>query len=372
MLLSLLFLACSGAPDDTAAQVCDESSGTICTWAGTGVAGLGGEGTPALETNLYLPIDMTWGPDGNAYLLDWNNHRIRLITDDGTMTTLAGTGELGDGPVGPATEARFNHPSNLAFDNQGRLVVAAWHNSRIMRIDLSTGLLEFVAGDGTRSFAGDGGDPLVAKLDLPSGVVVDANGQIFIADQANQRIRCIDTEGIIDTMAGSGVPGFGGDGGPATEAQVHASVGQAAAPANRMALSPDGTRLYFADTGNHRIRYVDLAAGTMDTFAGNGTAAYAGDGGQAADASLYGPTDLAFGPDGELYVADTSNSCVRRVDPDGVISTAVGACGQPGYAGDFGAAGDALLNQPYGVDLDASGNLYIADTYNQVMRVVYR
>lgn len=371
MILSLLLVACTGPSDDTAAT-CDEAPGTICTWAGTGIAGLTEDGVPPLETNLYLPIDLTWGPDGNAYLIDWNNHRIRRITPDGELTTVAGTGELGDGPVGPAVDARFNHPTNIAFDSQGRMVVAAWHNSRIMRVDLTTGLLEFVAGDGTRSFAGDGGDPTIAKLDLPSGVVLDSHDQIYISDQANQRIRCIDDTGVINTMAGNGVPGYAGDGGPATDAEVHASVGQAAAPANRMALSPDGTRLYFADTGNHVIRYVDLAAGTMNAYAGTGTPAYAGDGGQAAAASFYGPTDIGFGPDGSLYVADTSNSCVRAIGADGIVSTVVGTCGQLGYDGDGGAPADALLNQPYGLDFDGDGNLYVADTYNQVVRVVYR
>jgi sugar lactone lactonase YvrE len=366
-LLSLL--ACTGEPEET---VCTEAPGNICTWAGTGVAGLGGEGTPALETNLYLPIDMSWGPDGDAYLLDWNNHRIRRVTPDGGVVTIAGTGELGDGPVGPAVDTRFNHPSNLAWDSQGRMLIAAWHNSRVMRIDMSTGILEFVAGDGTRSFAGDGGDPAVAKLDLPSGVVVDSRDQIYISDQANQRIRCIDTTNVIDTVAGNGTPGYAGDGGAATDAELHASVGQAAAPANRMALSPDGARLYFTDTGNHVVRFLDIAAGTMNAFAGTGVAGASGDGGPAATATLSGPTDLAVGPDGELFVADTGNSCVRRIDPDGVISTAVGVCGQLGYEGDGGAAEDALLNQPYGVELDADGNLYVSDTYNQVVRVVYR
>lgn len=371
MLLSLSLLGCSGPGDDTA-TACSLDSGTICTWAGTGLAGLTEDGAPLLETNLYLPIDLTWGPDGNAYLLDWNNHRIRQITPEGALTTIAGTGEIADGPVGPAVDAGFNHPSNIAFDSQGRMVVAAWHNSRVVRIDLATGLLEFVAGDGTRSFAGDGGDPSLAKLDLPSGVVVDSRDQIYISDQANQRIRCITTANVIDTIAGNGTPGYAGDGGPATDAEIHGSVGQAAAPANRMALSPDGTGLYFVDTGNHVIRYVDLAAGTMNAYAGNGAAAYAGDGGQAADASFYGPTDLAFGPDGDLYVADTSNSCVRSIGADGIVSTVVGTCGQLGYEGDGGAPADALVNQPYGLDFDADGNLYIADTYNQVVRVVYR
>lgn len=369
MLLALL-LACTGSPDDTAAAC--EGPGTICTWAGTGIAGLGAEDVPATETHLYLPIDMAWGPDGHAYVLDWNNHRIRSIDDEGHTHTLVGTGELGDGPEGPAITAKLNHPTNIDFDREGRMVISAWHNSRIMRVDLTTGMLEFIAGDGSRSFAGDGGDPKVAKLDLPSSVTIDSRDQIFISDQANQRIRCITDAGILDTVAGNGTPGFSGDGGPAVEAELHASVGQAASPANRIVVSPDDRYLYVADTENHRVRVVDLGTGIIDTYVGNGTPAYGGDGGDRLGASLYQPTDLAIGLDGELYIADTSNSCVRRVDPDGVVSTFAGVCGQSGYEGDGGAAADALLNRPYGVAVDASGNVYVSDTYNNVVRVVYR
>lgn len=370
-MLLVLLLACTGAHDDTGAEACG-GAGVLCTWAGTGHAGLGKEDQPATETNLYLPIDMTWGPDGLAYLLDWNNHRIRVVDDEGRTHTVVGTGELGDGPEGPATAAKLNHPTNLDFDREGRMVVAAWHNSRILRVDLTTGLLEFIAGDGSRAFGGDGGDPRLAQLDLPSSVAIDSRDQVFISDQANQRIRCITDAGVLDTIAGTGEPGYSGDGGPATEAQLHASVGQAASPANRIVVSPDDTRLYVADTDNHRVRVIDLATGIIDTLAGDGTPGYAGDGGPAREASLYQPTDVALGADGELYVADTSNSCVRRVDPDGVISTFAGVCGQPGYDGDGGAAADGLLNRPYGVAVDVSGNVYVSDTYNNVVRVVYR
>jgi sugar lactone lactonase YvrE len=374
-LLALLLSACTGPSGDSASG-CTPDSGVICTFAGTGVAGLGGEGTVATETNLYLPMDLSFGPDGDAYLIDWNNHRIRLVSADGTITTIAGDGQLGDGPEGPMRDARFNHPTNLAFDAEGRMLIAAWHNSRVERVDFTTGELSFIAGDGTRSFAGDGGDAAVAKLDLPSGVVVDSEGRIYISDQANQRIRRMGTDDVIETIAGDGTPGFAGDGGPALEAELHASVGQAAAPANRMVLRESGSGadgvLYFADTENHRVRKIDLATGIIDTFAGDGVAAYGGDGGPATAASLYGPTDLALGPDGELYVADTGNSCVRVIDSAGTMSTFAGQCGQMAYEGDGGAATDAKLFHPYGVAVDNDGNVYIADTYNQVVRVVYR
>lgn len=367
MLLSLM-LACSGPAEEAC-----EGSGNICTWAGSGIAGLGGENTPALETNLYLPIDMEWSPDGVGFIIDWNNHRIRRMNEDGTLVSFAGTGELGDGPDGsPAVDGKFNHPTNITFDNNGDMLIAAWHNSRVMRITMDDEILHFVAGDGTRSYGGDGGDPMAAALNLPAAVVVDSIGQIYLSDQANQRIRCVTSAGVIDTIAGNGTAGYSGDGGEATEAEIHASVGQAASPANRLALSSDDAYLYFTDTENHRIRVVDLLAGTIDTFAGTGDPAYAGDGGDRLSASFYQPTDIAFGPEGEMYVADTSNSCVRRIDADGVVSTAAGKCGEIGYEGDGGAAGDALLNRPYGVALDGDGNLYISDTYNQVIRVVYK
>lgn len=371
MLLTLLLAACTGTDGADTAAACG-GAGTLCTIAGTGTAGLGGEGTPATETHLYLPIDATVGPDGLLYILDWNNHRIRVLDEDGNLSTLAGTGELGDGPEGPAIEAKFNHPTNLAFDSSGRLLISAWHNSRIMRIDLTTDTLEFVAGDGTRSFGGDGGDPKAAKLDLPSGIALNSRDEIFIGDQANQRIRCVTTENLMDTIGGVGTAGFSGDGGPAVEAEMHASVGQAASPANRLVITDDDKMLYFVDTENHRVRQIDLTTGTIDTYVGNGTPGYGGDGGDRLGASLYQPTDLALGPDGEMYIADTSNSCVRRVDPDGVISTFAGRCGELGYEGDGGAPQDALLNRPYGVEVDPAGNVYISDTYNQVVRVVYK
>jgi DNA-binding beta-propeller fold protein YncE len=373
-MIALLFLAC--APDEEAPSAeapCEAVSGTICTFAGNGTAGLGGEEVPARETMLYLPQDIGFGgPEGKAYVLDWNNHRVREIDADGTMRTIAGDGQIGDGPEGPALEARFNHPTNLTFDAQDRLIISAWHNSRIERVDFTTGELDFIAGDGTRSFAGDAGEPAeTAKLDLPSSVSYDPDGNLYVSDQANQIIRRIDTSGGIWTIAGTPkTAGYAGDGDLAINAQLHGSVGQAAAPANKIEWH-DGI-LYVADTDNQRVRFIDMETGIIDTFAGNGTAGKDGDGGPATEASLFQPTDIAIGLDGELYIADTSNSCIRVVDPDGVISTFAGRCGEPGFEGDGGAPADATLNMPYGVAVDPAGNVYIADSYNHVVRVVYR
>jgi len=178
----------------------------INTIAGTGIAGSNGDGLPPVETNLYLPQDVTVGPDGDVYLVDWNNHRIRRIRD-GVVETVAGTGELGEAKDGDALYAQFNHPTNVTFDADGRMIIAAWHNSLVKRLDLSTGLLTNLAGTGARAFGGDGGPGNDAKLDLPSSVVVDSVGNILISDQANYRLRILEPSGTINTFAGVGTPG---------------------------------------------------------------------------------------------------------------------------------------------------------------------
>jgi sugar lactone lactonase YvrE len=368
--MMLLLLAC--APDDPPAA--DDTglsceSGDICTVAGNGIAGLGKEDVPATESMLYLPQDVSFSADGTPHLLDWNNHRIRAILPNGTIETVAGDGMIGDGPQGPALEARFNHPTNLAFDSRGRMTIAAWHNSRVEQVDFTTGELTWIAGDGSRSFAGDGGPATTAKLDLPSSVAYASDGKLYVSDQANQRIRCIDVDGTITTIAGNGTPGYAGDGGPATDAELYASIGQAAAPANKITISPD-QKLYIADTDNHRIRVIDLATGIIDTFAGSGEPGYAGDGGPAKDAKIWGPTDVAVGLSGEVYFTDTQNNCVRVVTPDGMIDSFAGECGGPGFEGDGGPALEAALDTPFGVSVSPDGEVWIADTYNQRLRVV--
>ena len=383
MMFSLtLLLGCPPAEDtstpadssdtEEALIPCDYVSGNICTYAGyQGLAALGQEGLPANESYLYLPQDIGFAPDGTAYLLDWNNHRIRAIAADGTITTIAGTGMLGDGPEGDAKLASFNHPTSLSFDNDGNMLIAAWHNSRVDMIDMTTMELSYVAGNGSRSFGGDDGDALLGILDLPSSAVAGADGTIYITDTANQRIRSVTTDGILHTYAGDGTAGFLGDGGPASAAELNNPKGQSAAPTGRMAISPD-QKLYIADTLNQRIRVIDLATGMIDTFAGSGTAGFAGDGGPAASAQIFSPSDVAVGVDGELYIADTENSCVRVVTPDGNISTFAGICTEPDYTGDGGPASAARLNKPYGVAVDADGNVFIADTYNNSIRAVWR
>jgi hypothetical protein len=365
-------------PDPTTGALC--ASGQICTLAGTGVPGDGADGLPARETRLYLPQDTTVGPDGRVYVVDWNNHRVRVIDGDGRMRIVAGAGELGIAADDPST-GRLNHPTNVTFDPLGspdEMWIAAWHNSRVKMVDLTTGSIIDMCGTGKRGFAGNGGPAAAATLDLPVAIVFDGAGNLLIADQANQMIRRVDrTTDVITTIAGIGRcadsvnpnPCVLNDGGPATEAGFHFPIGQMAAPGGKIALAADGT-IYVADTDNFRVRRID-AAGLITTYAGTGTWGFAGDGGPATSAQLGRLTDVAVAADGRLYIADKDNDCVRVVTPDGIIATFAGRCGEPGFAGDNGPATAALLDRPAGVEIGRRGEIYIADTYNQRIRVVY-
>ncbi|HXI60128.1 MAG TPA: hypothetical protein VNO55_28890 [Polyangia bacterium] len=361
---------------DDAEPACAPASGRICSIAGTGIPGDGADDKPALATKLYLPQDVTIGPDGRPFIVDWNNHRIRVLQPDGTLHIVAGVGELGLSSDDPAS-GRLNHPTGVAFDQDGKLVIAAWHNSRIkMADDLINGTLIDTCGNGQRAFSGDGGPASAAALNLPVSVVFDQSWNMIIADQANQRLRKVDhVTGVIETIAGNDPcpadqPCDIGDAGPATAAHFAFPPGQAARPGGRIDLDAAGN-LYVADTSHFRVRRID-PNGVITTVAGNGTVGFSGDGGPAKLAQLSRITDVAAGPDGNLYIADNENSCIRMVDQDGNISTVVGRGGQQGFAGDGGPVSEALLNRPYGIAFDPQGNLYIADTHNNRIRVVYR
>ena len=425
--LGLGAAACSGS--DTIipyAPPCTPTAGQICTIAGTGVSGFSGDQDSALYADLSTPVDLTFASDGTGYLLDWNNHRIRALKADGTIDTIAGSGYLGDGPAGPAKLAAFNHPTHIAIDAQGRLVVAAWHNSKLKRIDLSTGQMEDICGTGARNYAGEGGPAKTAILDLPVAVVFDSKGNTIIMDQANQMLRKVDAADNITRIGGKcviepkGSPvedsictadaapiqctnnskttcqdkakwdewiakpenataqnqfcattctgGFAGDGGPALDARFNLGVGQNADPNGRIAIDSKDN-LYIADTRNHRIRKVDAATGIITTIAGKGTAGYSGDGGPATAAELNYPVDVEVAEDGTLFIADTKNHCIRKIDASGNISTAAGQCGKKGFEGDGGDPTKARLNVPYGISLKGK-DLYIADSLNNRIRVV--
>ena len=343
------------APNDRIRKV--DSTGTITTIAGGG--GFGEDGGPATQVLLNLPYGVAVDGTGNLYIADTNSDRIRKVDSTGTITTIAGTGERGfSGDGGPATQASLNSPFGVAVDGAGNLYIADQYNNRIRRVD-STGTITTIAGTEERGFGGDGGPATQAPLFLPTGVAVDGAGNLYIADASNHRIRRVDSTGTITTIAGTGERRFGGDGGPAIRAQLDAPSG----------VAVDGAgNLYIADVGNHRIRKVD-STGTITTFAGTGERGFGGPGGPAVQAQLDAPSGVAVDEAGNLYIADHNNNSIRRVDSTGTITTIAGT-EERGFSGDGGPAIQARLSLPYSVAVDSAGNLYIADASNHRIRRV--
>jgi len=371
--------SCSSDPNGRPVPPC--ASGTICTWAGTGDPAFYGDGKDRREAMLYWPMDLAFAPqpDGRAYVLDWQNHRVRRVGLDGKIETVLGTDDVGDGPTAgnertalgvAGIDCNLNHPTDVTFDLDGTVLIAAWHNHKIRRLDPTTGMEDVVSGAGP-GFSGDGMPALGALLFHPKSVVVSRmTGAIYLADARNFRVRRIGTDGIIDTVAGSAPAGCGGDGGPPLAAQFQFQmVSDNPEPGGGLALD-DQDRLYVVDTENQRIRRVDFAANVIETVAGNGTSGFSGDGGPATAASLAWPRDVALGPDGKLYIADTDNHRIRAVDlSTGVIDTVVGD-GTARFAGDGGPPREASLWRPWGITFDGAGNLFIADTFNNRIRMV--
>ncbi len=412
-----LGLVATGCGDDI--KPCSPEMGGICTIAGTTENGYSGEDGLALDANLSLPIDTLAGADNQLFISDWNNHRIRRLNlNDGYIHFVVGNGELGGSIDDPAT-SQLNHPTNLMWDATGEFIyLAAWHNSKILKLDPDTGDIAETCGDGRRAYFGDGTPALTASLDLPTGIALSPQGNITVLDQANQVIRQIDLQsGTINLLAGQCVidqpapagpgtcaagvaptkcpgasgkytcgdpamtctkpcwPGYSGDEIPATQMRMAQVFGQAADPGGRIVYDPAGN-LYFSDVANNIIRMIDTSgivhrvAGTAPV-GGVSQSGYSGDGGPATDALLNHPVDLALGGDGTLYVTDVYNHCVRAIGGDGTIRTVAGVCGTKGYEGDSGLASEALLNRPYGIEWAAPNTLYIADTGNSVIRVVH-
>ncbi len=277
------------------------SDGTISTFAGNGTPGFSGDGGPATAAQLLAPIDVDVDAQGNLYIADFGNRRVRKVTTTGVISTVAGTGTIGfSGDGGPATSAQLGYPYGVAADAQGNLYIADYATQRVREVSRA-GVISTVAGNGTAGSAGDGGPATAAQLSSPSGVAVDADGDLYIADYGNQRIRKV-TNGTISTVAGTGTPGFSGDGGGATAAQLNGPIS--------VVTDPNGN-LYIADLGNQRVRKV--ANGTISTAAGTGAEGSSGDGGPASAAQLNWPRGLALDGRGDLYVVELYGYRVREI-----------------------------------------------------------
>ena len=282
-----------------------DSAGVITTVAGTGIRGFSGDGGPAVDARLSSPGGVAVDGAGNLFIADLFNHQIRKVDSAGVITTVAGTGIRGfsrDG--GPAVDAWLASPGGVAVDGAGNLFIADDGNRRIRKVD-SAGVITTVAGTGGFGFSGDGGPAVDARLSYPRGVAVDGAGNLFIADWWDDRIRKVDSAGVITTVAGTGGFGFSGDGGPAVDARLRSPGG----------VAVDGAgNLFIADEGNHRIRKVD-SAGVITTVAGTGGFGFSGDGGPAVDARLRSPGGVAVDGAGNLFIADEGNGLIRILRP---------------------------------------------------------
>jgi len=334
------------------------ADGSISLAAGNGTNGFSGDGGPATSAQLNSPTGLAVDAAGNLFIADTNNNCIRKVTPAGTINTVAGNGTQGfSGDGGSATSAQLWNPSGVAVDTAGNLFIADTNNNRVRKV-APGGVISTVAGNGIPGFSGDGGPATSAQLSDPSGVAVDSAGNLFIADLVNNRIRMVTTGGVISTVAGNGSFGFSGDGGPAIDAQFNYPSGVAVDTAGN---------LYIADRGNSRVRKV--TGGVISTVAGNGNFGFSGDGGPATSAQLNSPAGVAVDTAGNLFIADLFNNRIRKVTTGGVISTMAGN-GSFGFSGDGGSAISAQLSDPYGVGVDAAGNLFIADTNNNRIRKV--
>ena len=357
-----------------------DGDGIISTIAGTGripgrgTSGYNGDGIPAIEADLSNPSAVAVDSDGNVYIADRDNGRIRKVDSAGIITSVAGGGSLSFDDEGDlAVNGRLGHPADIAFNENGDLYIADSDYHRIRKID-TNGIITTVIGNCTSascpgSFSGDGGLASAAGLNFPSGIAFDASGNLYIADTGNNRVRKVDGNGIITTVAGNGLAGFSGDGSEATSAELSSPSAVAVDAAGNLYIN-DGVAgsYYFPNYGNHRVRKVD-ASGIITTIVGNGVAGFSGDGEAAINALLNYPSGLAFDGDGNLFIADRGNNRIRMVGADEKIVTVVGN-GWNGVIGDGNSAILAMLDSPSGLAIDAAENLFISDTQNNRIRKV--
>ncbi|MEQ1569144.1 MAG: hypothetical protein ABMA64_26145 [Myxococcota bacterium] len=338
-------------------------AGVICTVAGAGVSGSNGDDLHALESWLFQPMFSTLDVDGRFVFADYNNNLIRRIDDDGFLRTVAGSGAHAYAIDGePALDCPLENPVDVAIATDGTLFIYEQHGARILRVPATTGLVETWVGralePGYEGYEGDGGPGPDAAISQGSGIALADDGTLYIADTGNHAIRVVSPDGIVDTLAGNGEEGFV-DG-----------VGAEARFARPWGVVVDGGVLYVTDARNNAVRRVDRATGEVVTVAGTGVYGGSGDGGPALDAELGSPQGLSVALGG-LYVADSDNDVIRRVDlATGIIDTVVGQLGVDGDSGDGGPPTEALLHWPNDVLATPDGDLYVVDTLNARVRRV--
>lgn len=364
--------------------------GSIYTIAGSGEPGFGGDGKDSRSAMLNEPKGVTIDGKGNIYIADSENCLIRYVDKEGTINTIAGSvvplphdedkveqllyqRELGTvsrkeglaaesiGDDGPARSAKLRFPSALAIDQVGNIYITDTYNHRARKVDISTGIITTIAGNGQDGFGGDDGPAIEASLSEPSGIALDQEGNIYIADLMNHKIRKVDKiTGIITTVAGSGQGSFSGDNGPAIYAALAGPSG--------VALDKEGN-IYIADTFNNRIRMVDKNTGFMSTIAGDGNIFRIGEK-ESSEKSISRPYATAIDSNGDIYVTDSDNHLIRKINRKTGEIVSVAGNGKAGFSPDDTPANEASLNYPFGIAIDSNDNIYIADTFNHRIRKV--
>ncbi len=333
---------------------------TITTIGGDGISGYLGDGAAATAAELSHPFSIKIGSSGSVFFSDNLNNRIRKIDGAGTITTFAGGGSvLGDG--GPATAAQIIGPIGIAFDTSGNLYICDLGNSRIRKVN-TAGIISTIAGTGVAGFSGDGGPATSAQLNYPCGLAIDNSGNLYITEEANQRVRKIDASGTITTIAGSGPTGLGvgtfsGDGGAATSARLNRPYG---------VFADRYSNIYITDSWNNRIRKID-GTGTISTIVGGGSSL--GDGGPATAAMINVAIDAVVDTFGNIFISEGNGCRLRKVNAAGTISTIAGN-GTCTFSGDMGPATACEVNHPGSLTLDGCGNIYIADWGNDRIRKI--
>ncbi len=336
---------------------------TVRNLAGTGVSGATGDGGPAVEAQVGNPYGLTIGPDGALYVCEIDNHRIRRIDlKSGKISTFVGSGAMGNsGDGGPATKALVNEPYEVRFDKAGNLYFVDMKNANVRRVDRKTGIISTVAGTGEPGFSGDGGPAVKAQLNQPHSIALDPQGDIYIADIHNNRIRRVDRKtGRISTFSGTGEKSTAPDG---------SSVKGAALNEPRAIVFDAKGDMYLALRNGNAVYRIDMRKLTLHHIAGTGEKGYDGDGGPAKLAKLSGPKGIDVSPDGAVLIADTESHTIRRIDlASGMITTVLG----DGTRHD-GPVGDPLkcgLARPHGIDVDSNGVLYVSDSENHRVRIL--
>ncbi|MFZ9791101.1 MAG: SMP-30/gluconolactonase/LRE family protein [Gemmataceae bacterium] len=338
------------------------NAGEVSTFAGTGTKGFAGDGGLANKAQIDNPFGVIRGPDGNIWFCEYTGQRVRKVSKDGKITNIAGNGKKGySGDGGPAVDATFNLPHEIRFDKKGDLYIVDMVNNAVRKVDMKTGIISTIAGTGKPGYSGDGGQANKAQLKSPHSIQFDQAGDLYICDIGNHVIRKIDMKtGIISTFAGTGKPGVTPDNSPLDGTPINGP--------RSLDLDSQGN-LWLATREGNQVFRIDPKQRKIYHIAGTGKAGFTGHGGPAKQANLSGPKGIAVGPDGNIYLADCESHSIRMIDmKKGTIELLVG----DGKKGD-GPDGDPLkcqLARPHGIFVDSDGTIFIGDSENHRVRRV--